>query len=62
MSLQKRRGPGFACGKGSGAQSLPPKFTTPHLLPKKEKPRMIRFFEKTLGLWNVVEVFETFRL
>ena len=23
---------------------------------------MIRFFEKTLGLWNVVEVFETFRL
>lgn len=29
----------------------------PRLLPKKMKPRMIRFFEKTLLLWNVVEDF-----
>lgn len=62
MSLQKRRGLGFACGRESGAQSSPLKFTTPRLLPKKQEPRMIRFFEKTLGLWNVVEVFEPFRL
>lgn len=35
MSLQKRRGPGFACGRESGGQSSPLKFTTPRLLPKR---------------------------